>query len=180
MRILAISGSLRAVSSNTSALQALASLAPDGVEIALYRGLGVLPLFNPDLKTGSLPQEVIMFRNEIAICDGLVICSPEYAHGIAGAMKNALDWLVSGLEFPGKPVAVINTSPRAVHAQAQLREILRTMSAHVVEDASIALPLLGRNLSADDIAADPVLAEGLRNALRDLVHYIKTLGVKVP
>lgn len=173
MRIFAISGSLRAVSSNTAALQALARLAPQGIEIVIYNGLGQLPLFNPDLETGELPQAVGNLRNEIALCDGLIICSPEYAHGIAGAMKNALDWLVSGVEFPGKSVALINTSPRAVHAQAQMREILTTMSVQLIEEASIALPLLGRNLGAGDIAADPQLSRVLKEALQSFVHHIK-------
>ena len=80
---------------------------------------------------------------------------------------------MSGVEFPGKPVVLINTSPRALHAQEQLREILTTMSAQLIEEASIALPLLGRNLSADNIAADLQLAGALRGALQSFVHHIK-------
>jgi chromate reductase len=102
MRILAISGSLRAASSNTAVLQAAAFLAPAGVEIVLYTGLGDLPHFNPDLDTDDPPEVVRALRHEIGQCDGLLICSPEYAHGVAGAMKNALDWLVSSVEFPEK------------------------------------------------------------------------------
>ena len=66
--------------------------------------------------------------------DGLVISSPEYAHGIAGSMKNALDWLVSSVEFPGKAFSLINSSLRAERAQAQLREVLKTVSGEVVEE----------------------------------------------
>jgi chromate reductase, NAD(P)H dehydrogenase (quinone) len=178
MRILAISGSLRANSSNTSALQALAMLAPTGIEVVLYEGLGQLPLYNPDLDVAHLPLPVAALRQEIAVADGLVICSPEYAHGIAGALKNALDWLVSGVEFPGKPVAIINTSPRAEHAQAQLREILKTMSALVVEEASIAVPLLGRNLDAAGIAADPLLSADLQRSLQDFARAIKRYRIE--
>lgn len=173
MRILAISGSLRANSSNTSALQALSLLAPAGTKVVVYEGLGQLPLYNPDFDTAELPATVAALRHEIALGEGLIICSPEYAHGIAGAMKNALDWLVSGIEFPGKPVALINTSPRAEHAQAQLREILRTMSAHVIEEASIAVPLLGRNLNAEGIVADPLLVAEFKRALRNLIYHVK-------
>jgi chromate reductase, NAD(P)H dehydrogenase (quinone) len=174
MRILAISGSLRALSLNTAALQALALLAPAGVDIVLYDGLSKLPLFNPDLDTATLPPKVAALRREIALSDGLVISSPEYAHGVAGALKNALDWLVSGVEFPGKPVALFNTSPRAEHAQAQLREILKTMAAQLLDDASIALPLLGRNLDAAGIVADPDLASELQRALQKLIYCIKS------
>lgn len=165
MRILGISGSLRAVSSNTQALKAAQLLAPEGMEVVLYSDLGVLPHFNPDLDVEPLPPLIQALRSEIGRCDGMLICSPEYAHGIVGSLKNALDWLVSSLEFPEMPVAMINTSPRAFHAQAQLLEILTTMSARVIEKSSITLPLLGRQLDARAIAEDSVLAGELRSAL---------------
>jgi chromate reductase len=173
MRILAISGSLRAASSNTAALQAAATLAPAGMEIVLYTGLGDLPHFNPDLDTDDPPEVVKALRYEIALSSGLLICSPEYAHGVAGSMKNALDWLVSSFEFPGKPVALIDTSQRAIHAPAQLREILTTMSARLIDGVSITLPLWGRNLDAAAIASDPVLSEQLRTALEYFISAIR-------
>jgi NAD(P)H-dependent FMN reductase len=164
MRLLAISGSLRAASSNTAALQALAALAPAGVSVDLYEGLGDLPHFNPDLDADP-PAAVLDLRARIGACDGLIICSPEYAHGVAGSMKNALDWLVPSVEFPEKPVALINASPRATHAIAHIRETLATMSARLVDEACIDLPLQGRGLDAAAIAADPTLAATLRAAL---------------
>jgi chromate reductase, NAD(P)H dehydrogenase (quinone) len=173
MRILAISGSLRAASSNTAALQAAATLAPAGMEIVLYTGLGDLPHFNPDLDTDVPPEVVKALRYEIALSSGLLICSPEYAHGVAGSMKNALDWLVSSFEFPGKPVAIIDTSQRSIYAPAQLREILTTMSARLIDGASITLPLWGRNLDAAAIASDPVLSERLRTALEYFISAIR-------
>ncbi len=97
-----------------------------------------------------------------------MISSPEYARGIAGTLKNALDWLISSTEFPGKPVAVINASPRATHADAALRLTLETMSARIIADASITLPLLGRNLDADGIIADAELSRPLLAALQAL------------
>jgi chromate reductase, NAD(P)H dehydrogenase (quinone) len=173
MHILAISGSLRAASSNTSALQAAALLAPAGTDIVLYRGLGDLPHFNPDLDTMEPPAPVQALRREIGRCDGLLISSPEYAHGVAGSLKNALDWLVSSHEFPQKPVAIINASRRSVHAQAQLREILTTMSARVIDRASITLPRLGRTLDAAGIGSDPVMAAELRAAVEAFVDAIR-------
>jgi chromate reductase len=172
MRILTICGSLRAASSNGAVLEAAAMLAPAGTSIVPYEGLADLPHFNPDLDTDAPPAAVLALRREIGLADGLLISSPEYAHGIAGSLKNALDWLVSSFEFPGKPIALINASPRAVHADAQLREILTTMSARLVGDASIALQLLGRNLAASDIASDTELSARLRAALADLVRAI--------
>jgi chromate reductase, NAD(P)H dehydrogenase (quinone) len=178
VRILAISGSLRGASSNTAVLQAAACLAPAGVEMAYYKGLGDLPHFNPDLDTNDPPEVVRALRHEIGRCDGLLICSPEYAHGVAGSMKNALDWLVSSVEFPEKPTALLNTSQRAVHGDAQLREILTTMSARLIERASITLPLWGRNLDAAGITSDPALSEQLRTALEYFVGAIRLKSAK--
>ncbi|MGF6231050.1 NAD(P)H-dependent FMN reductase [Inquilinus ginsengisoli] len=123
VKILAISGSLRAGSSNTALLHAMAALAPAGVEVSVYGGLADLPHFNPDLDPESIPA-VADFRALLAAADGVLISSPEYAHGVAGVMKNALDWVVATGEFVDKPVALINASPRAHHAQEALTETL--------------------------------------------------------
>jgi NAD(P)H-dependent FMN reductase len=176
MKIMTISGSLRASSSNSAALEALRLLAPAGATVLPYGGLASLPHFNPDLDgdEDSPPQAVWALRQQIGACQGVVICSPEYAHGVAGAMKNALDWLVASVEFPDKPVALINTSPRATFSEAQLRETLTTMSARMIEAASITLPLAGRNLDAPGIVADQELASALRAALANFVQAIAT------
>jgi chromate reductase len=173
MKILAISGSLRRTSQNTVVLRAAARLAPAGVSIELFEGIGSLPFFNSDLEDGLLPQEVAEFRAAIGAADGLLISSPEYARGVSGVMKNALDWLVGSFEFPNKPVALINTSPRATHALAALTLTLETMSAHLVRDASITLPLLGTSNDADSIATNPELANPLRRAIEIYVGAIK-------
>jgi NAD(P)H-dependent FMN reductase len=172
MRILAICGSLRAASSNRSALEAAVRLAPPGVEVTLYDGLADLPHFNPD-QDDAPPPAAAALRSAIGGCDGLLISSPEYAHGVAGSFKNALDWLVGSLEFPQTFVALINTSPRASLAQAQTRETLNTMSARIVEGACIDLPLMGRGLDAAGIVADTALAGALSAALARFVSVIE-------
>ena len=172
MKLLAISGSLRASSLNTCVLHAARSLAPAGVEIELFEAIDKLPFFNSDLESGHLPERVVRFRAVIGAADGLLISSPEYARGVSGVMKNALDWLVGSEDFPGKPVALINTSPRATHALAALTLTLETMSARLIKDASITLPLLGTAHDAGSIAADPELAGALRNALEHFVRGI--------
>ncbi len=172
VRILAISGSLRSVSSNTSLLQATIALAPAGVEIRLYGGLNDLPHFNPDLEPIE-PAAVTDLRSQIVWADGLLVCSPEYAHGVPGVLKNALDWLVSGSEFVNKPIAIFNTSPRATHAQASLIEIMTTMSGRVIPEACIDVPLLGRGLNAEAIASDAEIAVQVTAAIlkiRDVVN----------
>jgi chromate reductase, NAD(P)H dehydrogenase (quinone) len=171
VRILAISGSLRAASINTALLSAAAVLSPDSVEIKLYQCLNDLPHFNPDLEEAKLPS-VIDFCAQLQGADAILICSPEYAHGVPGVLKNALDWVVGSGEFMNKPVALLNASPRATHAHASLIEILTTMDARVVTEACIALPLLGRGLKASGIAADPNIALALQTAIAILASAV--------
>ena len=86
-----------------------------GVEVEIFDGLGELPLFNPDLE-GRAPSAVARWVERVETADALLIASPEYAHGVTGVLKNALDWLVASERFYGKPVAVLNAKPRAAHA----------------------------------------------------------------
>jgi chromate reductase, NAD(P)H dehydrogenase (quinone) len=151
MNVLALCGSLRAVSMNRRLLEACARVAPP-FRVEVFDGLGTLPLFNPDLDAQP-PAAVGALRARIEHCDALVIASPEYAHGVTGVLKNALDWLVSFPPFVDKPVAIFNASPRSVHADAALREILITMSARLVTDACLALPLRGTGPTVDSIVA---------------------------
>ena len=81
-----------------------------------------------------MPPPVAALRRKTETCDGLIVAAPEYAHGVSGVLKNALDWLVGSEAFAGKPTMLINVAPRAFHAQAQLREILATMSARVAPE----------------------------------------------
>lgn len=167
MKILAISGSLRATSNNTMLLRAAARLAPAGVSVELFRDLGNLPLFNPDIEATD-PPVVAGLRAQLVAADAVVIASPEYAHGITGVMKNALDWMVGCEAFVNKPVALLNASPRAVHAQAALKETITVMSAQIVEEASITVPLLGLRLDEAGIVSHPEISRALREALQAL------------
>jgi chromate reductase, NAD(P)H dehydrogenase (quinone) len=156
--MLAISGSLRTGSSNTTLLRVAATVAPAGVNVILYDGLADLPHFNPDLDSvlddPKLPRPVRHLRELVAASDAIVISSPEYAHGVPGSLKNALDWLVGGAEFPGKPVALLNASLHATFAQASLLETLRTMSAEIVPGSPFSAPLSGRVFDERSVLAD--------------------------
>ena len=173
VHILAISGSLRQESSNRALVEAAARLAADSVDVAVYRQLEELPLFNPDLDGLDPPAPVARFRAALQACHGVLISSPEYAHGVAGAMKNALDWVVSG-ELEEKPVALINASRRATPAHAALMETLTVMSAHLVAAASITVPLQGRGLDASGIASGAGLATALGAAIDALASVARS------
>ncbi len=101
-RILCLSGSLRKSSYNTALIKAISKLAPDEIDIVVFTEMGGLPLFNPDREEENI-SEVERLRSEIKEADGLIIASPEYAHGISSVLKNALDWLVSEETFPSMP-----------------------------------------------------------------------------
>jgi chromate reductase len=140
MRILAISGSLRQESINTAYLRAVAEIAPLDMQVTFASEVARLPLFNPDLKE-ALPDDVLRFHRRVAKAGALIIASPDYAHGMSGPLKNALDWLVGFEPFAQKAVAIVDTAPPSRHAVDALRETLSTMSAIVVEEASLAVPL---------------------------------------
>ena len=179
MRVLAISGSLRASSSNTALLQAAAVLAPPGVEVTLYDGLGDLPQFNPDLDGEMVSPAVKDLRSRLLTADGVAFSVPEYAHGVPGALKIALDWVVGSGELVDKPVALFNASSRGTYAQASLTETLRVMSARVVSESSITLQLLAKALNAGQIASDPDMSRALRTAIESFAVAINaTMAVR--
>src|SRR5260370_22765829 len=111
-RIVGLSGSLRARSSNTALVRAAFALVPATTETVLYEGVGTLPHFNPDLdQEGDIPPPTVAgLRTLLCTADGFIVSVPEYAHGLPGAFKNALDWVVSSGELAHKPVLVLNAS----------------------------------------------------------------------
>jgi chromate reductase, NAD(P)H dehydrogenase (quinone) len=129
LKILGISGSLRAGSLNTRLLQAAVELAPPGMTIELYHGLGGLPHYNGDLDGAESPPAVTELRSDIARADGVLIVTPEYNYSIPGVLKNAIDWAsrpsaTSALR--GKPVAAMGAAPGnfgTVRAQLALRQM---------------------------------------------------------
>ena len=167
MKVLGISGSLRAASINSALLRAAQRLAPPETTLTIFPSVGELPLFNPDLEA-SPPAPVRALHAAVAASDALLIASPEYAHGVTGAIKNTLDWLVSFEPFVHKHVAVLNASPRAHHADAALRETLKTMSAVIVEEASISIPLLGAKLTEEGMVHDTAVSSAIRSLLMSL------------
>lgn len=149
-------------------LAAAARLAPTHVDVQPYARLAALPHFNPDVEEVALPSEAADWRAAVGRADALLIASPEYAHGVPGSLKNALDWLVGGSEFVDKPVAVINPSAHSRFAHAQLLEILRTMSGHVVDEASITLATRPAAGDGAELLADEESSRAVREAVRAL------------
>ncbi len=171
MRFLAVSGSLRAQSTNTALLRAVQLLAVSQVDVMLYKELDQIPPFNPDNETALNEAGVIgRWRTAIKEADAVIFSTPEYAHGLPGTLKNALDWIVGTGELSRKPVIVVNASSRGRYAQTSLREILTTMDARLVTAAETTVELGGKTLTAEEIAHDSGYAQALRSVLEALVE----------
>jgi chromate reductase len=151
-------------------LKAMAALAPPDVQVVVYSGLSELPHFNPDLDTETAPPGVQDLRAQLQASDAVLISTPEYAHGVPGTLKNALDWLVRSGELYEKHVALINISPRSTHAQASLAATLATMTARLVPEAQVTVALPGKNLEAAAIRNDPEIGGALSNAIAALMR----------
>jgi NAD(P)H-dependent FMN reductase len=173
LRILALCGSQRVRSMSAGVLRACRDLAPAGVTVELFEQHKDFPLFNPERI--DVPPGVRALQDAITAADALLIASPEYAHGVTGTIKNTLDWVVSHAPFAGKPVAVLNPSYQSFHADEALKETLRTMSADLVLDACLRVPVIGSRVDPDEIAHDPRFSPLISAALRALVtHIVRT------
>ena len=169
LTVLTLSGSLRHSSLNTAMLLMAANRAPQGLGVSRPRRLGDLPLFNPDLEVYE-PPPVARLRRDIARAGAVLIASPEYAHGVSGVMKNALDWMVASGVFVDKPVVLWNASPRARHALATLRETLTVMSARLIDEAGLELSINWPNASAPPVNPDP---GSMHQALKALAEVLR-------
>ena len=177
MRILAISGSLRASSTNSKLVRAIIRLAPENMTFTLYEGLGDLPHFSPDIDVENAPPPVASLRRQLQDANGVLICTPEYAYGVPGSLKNALDWTVSSGEFVSKPVVAISASPSFMggdKAHASLLLTLNALSADIVEGGTLIIPLIRTKLNEDGDVSDSATAEVLRSVLAVLAQTINT------
>ncbi|CAG7644823.1 NADPH-dependent FMN reductase [Paenibacillus allorhizosphaerae] len=175
-RILAISGSLRNRSSNTFLLRAAAELAPGNMIVTMYEGLGGIPPFNPDIDGDEPPASVAILRAQLQAADGVLICTPEYAGGVPGVLKNALDWIVSSGELMNKPAAVISASPSMTGGAKALESLLLTlkiMSAAIVDGGTVAVPLVSAKLNAAGELTDDATAQQLQILLDALAQKAK-------
>lgn len=153
MKLLTLCGSLRVRSSNGAILRAYARLVADHADVEHYAGIASLPHFNPDDDHEHVAREVGALRHCVQAADAVVISTPEYAHALPGAFKNALDWLVSDPAFDGKPVVILHAARGSTWAYDSLVEVLSTMSARIIVAACAQLPLGSNSIDEDAILA---------------------------
>ncbi len=175
IKILAISGSLRASSSNTNILRVLANLAPKDVSIEIYEGIGNLPHFNPEIDDNRELISVRDWRSHLKKADAVIFCTPEYAHGVPGVLKNALDWIVSSGDFMHKPTAVISASPSpdgGEKANASLVQTLKMMMAEISEGSILCVAGVSAKLNQNGDVIDLETTRSLRYLLDSLQQKI--------
>ncbi|BAB51009.1 NADPH-dependent FMN reductase [Mesorhizobium japonicum] len=173
LNLLAISGSLRAASTNSALVAALARNAPAGCRVTVYDGLSRLPIFNPDDEGERTPSEAAEFIDAVTGADGIIVSCPEYAHGVPGGLKNALDWLVSRDAAVAKPAMLAHASPRSLFARAALAEIMRTMS-FAMYDGGLEIALLGKKPpEVEGILAEPGNVVAMRDAVQGFAEFIR-------
>lgn len=174
MKLLGVCGSLQAGSSNAAVLRAVAGLLPADVEWEVFESTGDLPAFNPDISDAAAPAAVRRWRSALSAADGVVISTPEYAHSLPGALKNALDWVVGTGELVDMPVLAISAGPSGgSRAMSALNQVLRAVSADVV--ASIEIASVRQKLDGDRFTDADLRAHADTN-LASLLEKIGSRG----
>ncbi len=147
------------------------------MDVVHYEGLASLPHFNPDHDTaeGTPAPAVAELRALLASADGLLISSPEYARGVPGSLKNALDWMVSSNELHEKPIVLINASGTGGEkVNALLTDTLQMMEGRVLAAASILTPFARQKLDAEGNVIDGEFLERLRMSMKMLADAVAT------
>lgn len=174
-KVLAIPGSTRQHSSNLSIINAIVDLYKDDLYITVYNGIGNLPQFNPDDDITDVHPEVAAFRQLLAVADGILICTPEYARGVPGALKNAVDWTVSSSSFPHKPTVLITASTDGNYGHKALLETLKAIEAGEVEQLQMVIPFVKTKIATDGKITDVHTLSELRLLM---ARFIACLGRK--
>jgi len=171
-RILAISGSLRAGSTNHQILKHLGNLVTAGVSYHIYDGLALIPPFDPGNDDDYPPEPVFELRELLKEVDGVIICTPEYAFGVPGQLKNMLDWTVSSGSFSEMPVALITASLGGETAHAAMLLILGALNAQVAEGARLNISFIRSKMDGDGNITDQDTAQSLNVVLETFLSRI--------
>ncbi|GAA5062885.1 NAD(P)H-dependent oxidoreductase [Nocardia callitridis] len=176
-RILALVGSLRAASINRTLAEAVASTAPDDVQVTVFEGLGELPFYNEDTDTpDSVPESALALRAAVAESDGLLVLTPEYNGTLPAVLKNAIDWAsrpYGAGSIKGKPTAVVSASisPNAAQwAHADAVKSLGVAGGRVVESAHLHFGSIGERFAQTHPREDAEALTQLSATLRELVE----------
>lgn len=168
--ILAVSGSLRSNSSNTLILKEIQKWVPQHITFTIYQDMATLPAFDDSMEA---PDPVIAWRRLLAEADGVFICSPEYAFGIPGALKNAMDWTVGSCELVSKPLALVTAATGGEKAHAAWLQIFTALSANIPDGGSLLIPFVRSKLNEKGELSDVATREALQSTLQVLINTIE-------
>lgn len=163
--VIAISGSTRSSSTNLTYIKAIAALAKDYFDVTIFESIAEIPHFNPDLDTDSPPEKVTGYRNKLKAADGILICTPEYAMGVPGTLKNAIDWTVSSMEFSHKPVALVTASSVGQKGHQSLMETLKIIESDITDETQLLIPFAKTKINNDAEIIDPATLEDINKLI---------------
>ena len=167
-KIFAICGSTRQNSINLELLKIIAALEKETVELQIFTQIDYLPHYNPDIDNSEkTPIFVTDFRRKLKEADGILICTPEYAMGVPGTLKNALDWTVSSMEFSQKPTALITSSTSGEKGHQSLLETLKVIEAKIDNKTSLLISTPKTKIK-DGVITD----EETLNQVRSVIHNL--------
>jgi len=179
MELFAIPGSIRHGSYNVALLEAMSKLSPKGTNITVFEGIKDIPIFNPDTGDEEIPKPVDYLLSSIRKSDGVIISTPEYAHGVPGVLKNSLDWLVSSDALVLKPVAVTSVSTSGlggVRSHGPLLLILSAMNSNVVVEGSINVPYAQQKFDKGYNLTDALTKKAIAVSLSALEQAVNNKG----
>lgn len=180
IRLLLVPGSLRAGSTNIAVLRTAETLAPDGVDAVLYTAMGELPHFNPDddVEGQAVHPAVAAMRAAVARAQALLVCTPEYAGALPGALKNLLEWTVGDAGTYEKAVGWINAAgpaapTGAADAHESLRKVLGYVGADIVEAACRRIPITRRAVGQDGLITDTEARAAIADTVAALAEHVR-------
>jgi NAD(P)H-dependent FMN reductase len=171
-KILAICGSTRQNSANMNLIDAIGKMFSADLAIKTFDGLSRIPHFNPDLDNDIVSQEVTSFRNQLKDVDGVLICTPEYAMGVPGTLKNAIDWTVSSMDFSHKPVVLITASTLGHTGHQSLMETLKIIEADIADSSQLVIPHIKTKLTGD-VIIDPETEKRVKEVIYSFIRAIE-------
>lgn len=174
LKIFGLAGSLRQGSFNRALLRAAVEVAPKGVEIRIFEGLGEIPPFNADVEAEGDPEPVVAMKSAIREADALLIATPEYNYGIPGVLKNAIDWASrppDGSVLQGKPAAIMGATPGmtgTARAQLSLRQAFLFTETYAVLQPEVLVARAHEKIDGQGRLKD----EATRNFIRELLESL--------
>lgn len=170
IKILGISGSLRQSSSATAVLRQVAHLAPANIDFTIYNGLRNIPPFDD---SNENPETVAEFIRLVTEADAVFFCIPEYAFGVPGVLKNALDWTVSSVAFNDKPVALVTAASSGDKAHAALLLTLTALGTKLEKESTLLISYIRSKLDEKQEIKDLATLQAVKNLLHHFIQLVE-------